>query len=218
MKLVKFTCALVVILVLLTPAFLSLEIRKIPHGFQPSLSDSQAIDKETSIKQFFEVENNNLSAIGLSIKNPYFRNSQDLFFSLYDNQGQQIRSVTLNGKNIADGNFLIINFDPIVDSGGKTFSFTLTSPGVESASSLEVYHSTSQSSPTDQYLVNNQLKTGTVSFIYFWSPSNPIANLLVIYRNWLTKLFQDLFFAIFYTTLITCLLGYLILTFSRQRN
>src|SRR5581483_11675838 len=119
MNLVKFTTVLVFLLVLIIPALLSLGIHRVPSGYQPPLSDSQSIDEDISVRQVFPAENNNLSGVGLSIKNPYSRNNQNLIFSLYNAQNILLRQVILNGKNIADGNFLVINFDPITNSNNQ---------------------------------------------------------------------------------------------------
>ncbi len=207
MRQVWLTTTLVLLLVLVIPGIFSLAIRKIPSSFQPPLSDAQSINKETSVKQSLKAKNNNLAAIGLSIKNPYFRNSQDLIFNLFDNQNQLLRTIKLNGKNIVDGNFILINFDQIENSQNKFYSFSLSAPNTTSAEALEIYHS--QQNPQDGgvYSVNNVAQNGQLSFVSFYSPSSPAANLITIYRNWIYKFFQDLPFAIFYLTIISIGVG-----------
>lgn len=213
---VRVTSLLIIFTAIILPGLLGLSIRKLPSGNQPSLTDAQAINQDLHIKQTFIARNPKLSAIGLSIKNPYYRNHQDLIFELHDSRNQLLRHIVLNGNNIIDGSLMLINFEPVDQSANREFYFTLSAPSVASANSLEIYHSQDPSPADEEYFVNNQLNTGELAFISYSTPSNPISSSINVYRDWFYKLFQDLGFAIFYLILIGSLTVYLILQYPKK--
>lgn len=213
MRLVYLTTVFILILVIFGPAILGFGIRKIPSGFQHSLTDTQILFSDITISQSFVAKQDRLSAVALTVKNPYFRNKKDLQFLITSADGE-FRQVTINGNNIPDGEYLYFNFAPFQSSANKTFTYTLTSPQTTPTESLEFYHSSEASDGV--YVVNGEMKEGSLSFVSYYSPENILVNGITIYRNWFWKLFQDLPFAIFYLTVLVGTIGYLSNSFSKR--
>jgi hypothetical protein len=214
MKAIIFTTFIVLVTVLILPGVLSLGIRKIPGSFQPPLSDSQDVDKLLSVSQSFKAQFNNLSDFALTIRNPFLRNKKDLIFTITSDRGEE-RKVIINGSNIPDGGYINFNFSPFTDSQGHMYKVSFSAPDTKPDESLLLYHS---NLPYEgEYQVNGEVKTGSLSFVSYYKPANLFGPVLIIYQNWLNKLFQDLGFAIFYLmSLFFLILCLIILNFKKK--
>ncbi len=200
--------AIFISLIFLIPLLLALFIKEIPNNGQPSLEGTQIIYKDVKTQQSFKSEMSNLSGIGMSIKNPYFRNKKDLVFKLLTEEKQIIRTVTVNGANIPDGDFIRINFEKIPDSKNKQYVLSLDSPNTESNESLEVFL-TSQKVPwLDDFYVNSQKQPYKFSMNTYHKSSNIFTNATEIFSQMLKRLFADLPFALLYLGLIGALSSY----------
>lgn len=213
MKLVYSTKILILILVILIPGILGLGIRKIPSGFQTSLSDTENVYSGISVVQTFRADQNNLSAVALTIQNPFLRNKNDLILNVKTDNGQN-RSTTINGANIADGNYQYFSFEPIADSKGQNITLTFQSPQTNPQQSLGLYHTEDNS--FGSFSVNGVTKSGRLAFVSYYSPKNIFETWGMLYGNWLDKLFLDLPFAIFYSFIIVLAVGFLGLTFYKK--
>ena len=121
--LVILTTIFVLILVTFLPISLTFGISYVSGGTQPSLGNTKSIYEQFTLSQTFISTKDNLAGIGVSIKNPNFANKKQAFVNIYDSD-KKIRSVTLNGQNIADGKFVKIFFEPIKDSVGRKFTWS----------------------------------------------------------------------------------------------
>jgi|SRR5579884_1630171 len=207
-RLVKFSVGLVLALLVVIPLILGVIIRSIPDGFQPSLDRTANVDFQNTISETFRASKNNLSTIGLSIKNPSLLNKDPLLFNIY-NGDQIIRSVQLSGANIPDGDFVKINFPPITDSQGNTYKIEFSAPDTHQ-NSLQPFIS-NQKTDDETLMINGQDMDGSISFVPYYKSSNPIVSAFSIYGNIFSQLGKDLGFAIIYILIIAGLLGYLLL-------
>jgi hypothetical protein len=81
---------------------------------------------------------NNFNIVILQLKNPGITNSEDFVFRIYSSTGEILRSINFNGKNIGDPGDLRFQFDPITDSGGKTYKVEVTRANSGSEGAVKV--------------------------------------------------------------------------------
>lgn len=208
MKIANLTI-LYILLILFIPFSLSFLIRETPNKRQPSLEGTQRISAGVTLTQFFTSEMANLSGIGTSIKNPYNQNRKNLILNLYS-QDKILRTINLNGSNIADGDFIIIRFEPILDSKGKSYSLQLSAADSTSGESLEAFLTSQSVSWIGDLYVNSDKLDAKMSFVTYHKPINLFSVIKEIFVQFVNRLFADLFFALFYTLLLGTLAGYLI--------
>lgn len=218
MKLILLTTFFVSGLIFFFPAILSAGISYLPERIQPEMEATQRIFGAATLNQEFLSKKSNLAGIGLSIKNPYFRNKKDLLFSIKNDKGKTIRSVVHSGKNINDGNFLIIKFDPIIDSKDKNFSFELFSPDSADDDSLEVFISKNPESQGSNFKVNNEYSDWSLAYVTYYKQRNPILNWVEIYKNALLRFSQDTGFFMLYVFLITLALSILMRGYFKVKS
>lgn len=197
MRLVRWTVVFVFLIVLVLPAVLSLGIRYIPNSFQPSLGNTRQIYDDSTAFQSFTAEKDLFSGLGVSIKNPNFANKKDIILEIFEGDKKLLRTVTLNGKSIADGNFVKFYFPPVEGSLGKTYTFVFSAPTATIDDALEVF------------LVDKKLPDkdpADVSFVSFYRTPTFYSLPLEIYNQWFGKLTSDFPFFVSYLAIILVLL------------
>ncbi len=215
MKIIIFTTVLVLILVCILPALLALGIRNVPDRYQPSLDRVQEAYGDVVISQSFISTRDNISMIGLSIKNPNLENKKDISMNIYDKDNNLLRKSTLNGKSIPDGDFIKFKFPPIQDSKNKMITFSLSAPSSGKTEALEIFL-TKQSISGVEYLkvspikVDDQEASMSTSFVPFYKVSSPIALMSEIYIDWVKRFFADRIFSVVYILLIASLTAILL--------
>lgn len=203
MKLIFTTSVLIIFSTFFLPAIFTLFMKDTPNNFQPSLQSTQAIYKDIAISQSFISEKDNLSGIGMSIKNPYFRNKKDVILKVYDEGHNHQRTIVINGINIADGSLLKFKFDPVKNSANKQFSFELLAPNVDNqGESSEVFLTYTIPSWSRGLYINNDLTEGSISFFTLHRSANPIQSMFDMYKNWFYKLTKDPVFSIVYFAIV----------------
>jgi len=140
-KMIWLTTISILFIVFVIPGIFAYAIDMVPASNQPGYDSNTrlAIYGIKELTQKFISEDKNLMAIGTSIRNPNLKNKKAIIFSLYDQGNNLIRSVTLNGLNVEDGAFVKFVFQPIPDSKGAEYSFTLASPDADSEQTIEVF-------------------------------------------------------------------------------
>lgn len=209
-KLIIFATIFVLTLLFVIPAGLTFAIRFIPNDIQPSLGNTKKIYGNFVFSQEFLSSDDNLSGIGVSIKNPNFANRRNVYVSIYDSVNKLLRAATLNGQNIADGKFVKIIFDPIPDSSGKKYSWSIASADSTFEDALELFLTTDKPSWSLDFKVNDKLEEETLSYVLFHKISYPTEVLEKVYSGWAKHLIADLPFFTFYLTVILTLTGLLI--------
>lgn len=216
-KLVLFSIIFVLILVFIIPAILSFGIKYIPSGTQPSLGNTKKIYGEIVLSQSFISEKDNLSGIGVSIKNPNFANKKEARVNIYDGEEKLIRTIVLNGQNIADGKFVKILFEPISGSKDKKFSWVISSPESVFEDALEIFLTNDSPSWSLDLKVSNQLEDGGLSYVTLHKVVNSTEVLGMILSGGINNLVQDKPFFITYALFIVTSIGALIyLSFARK--
>lgn len=200
--------------IFLIPFLLTLFIKEIPNDVQPSLEGTQIIYKDTEALQSFKSAMNNLSGIGLSIKNPYFRNRKDLIFNILNFDKILIRTGKINGANISDGDLMKIQFDPINDAKNKEFFLELKALDTKDNEAFEVFLTSKKTAWIGNLYINSQKQDSNLSFFTYHKSTNIFVNSMEIFIQLFRRLFADLPFALFYLSLVVGLAGYLF--FSKE--
>lgn len=178
------TTMFVVITIFVVPAIFALLLSVVPASEQPGYDDTVKLSiygKRDIVQRFVSVRSN-LTAIGTSIKNPNLSNKKDIIFNLYDENGKLLRATTINGRNIQDGEFIKIMFEPVFDSLNKTYTFSLSSPSAGSADEIEVFVTTPTSTVLS-YTYDLITQSGGLPLVTFHKPTSRLATVKEVYSN-----------------------------------
>lgn len=207
MKNIVLTTFLIFFMVFILPAILALGIRNIPDRYQPSLDRVQQIYSDITLSQSFISTSDNLSSIGLSIKNPNLENKKDIFLSIYDKDNNLVGKTSLNGSSIPDGDFIKFKFPPIKDSKNKLLTFNLSSPTSDKLNALEIFLTKENINGVDDLkiapiIIDQEEASMSASFVPFYKTVSFFAQILGIYSDWSKRFFEDRIFATAYLLLI----------------
>lgn len=191
-------CISILILVLVVlPILATFVIKVIPGGVQPSLGNTVKIYDPLSYFQSFVSPENNLTGIGVSIKNPNFANKKTLSVKLLDERDTVIREVSLNGQNIADGKFVKILFEPILDSRGKQFTWSVSSTESLFTDALEIFITDKKPSWSLDLKENDKVVPDGLSYVTLHRPLNSTEVLTTVINGLVHKILGDgIFFAV----------------------
>ncbi len=206
-KLIILSSIFVLFLLVVIPVLLTFSIRTIPGGVQPSLGNTQKIYGDFTLSQAFVSPEDNLTGIGVSIKNPNFANKKNTQVEILDENNNILRKVTLNGQNIADGNFVKIIFDPITSARDKKFIWFTSSKESTFDDALEIFLTKDKPTWSLDLQVNGKIQQDTLSYVTLHKSGSPTAVLKTVFRGWLDKFTGDKLFLISYLVLILFLTG-----------
>lgn len=208
MRIIYLTIVSVIFMTIFLPALLSLGIKNISHEFQPSLDRTQKIYGSITISQSFIAKDDHLSRIGMSIKNPNYAYKKDLLFILVDAEGKKLRDVTLNGKNIPDGEFIKFKFTPVEISKNQRLTYILSAPQARQQDALEVFLTNQKTTGVDLAYVDDE-EVNSISFVSFYKSTNPFSLIFKIYSEWFNRLVSDRYFFVIYLLSILSITVYL---------
>lgn len=215
-KAIRVTVLTTLTLIIIIPVLLSIKISYLPDRLQPGLGATERIYKDVTLTQGFESKKNNLSGIGLSIKNPYFRNKNDLILSIKDTNGSLLRTMSINGANIEDGSFLILKFDSLNNSKNKNYSFELSAPGSENSDSLEVFYTKNLPAGDTPLELNGKDNDMSLAYVAYYKQQNLFLSWIDIYTSVILRMFKDTGFFIFYLLLVIGLVFILSKNYSKK--
>lgn len=219
MKQILFTVFLSIFLVILLPMFLSFGIRFVPDRFQPSLGVTQKVYDDVEVSQRFIASEDNLSTLGMSIKNPNLVNKKEIRLSIYDQDENLVRESVLSGMNIEDGKFVKFKFDPIYDSRNKEYRFVLSALSTQKHEALEVFLTSDNLPGVEKSYIDLEESEYSTSFVPFYKPKNFFEVGLNIYSQWIGKFLKDTAFAFGYLALVVSMTIFIIYTtLDRKRN
>ncbi|MEK7472757.1 MAG: hypothetical protein AAB625_01830 [Patescibacteria group bacterium] len=184
-----FTIFTILFLLFVVPGLLASFIKMIPANDQPGYGSkgSVSIYGQRDFTQYFVSKNKNLVAIGTTIKNPNLKNKKDIIFNLYDDSDNLIRTTTLNGFNIGDGDFVKIVFENVVDSENKKYYFILSSPSAGDEETIGVF----LTEPTDEileFIYDDETHLGGAPIVTYHKPDSRLEVIKVVYSNLFSKL------------------------------
>ncbi len=217
-KLVMLSVLFTLSLISVVPIVLSLGIKLIPDRVQPPTEQSEAIYQDKVVIQSFIAREDNLTGIGVSIRNWVLQNKKDIHLELYDKDNKLLRRSTLSGKNIQDGSFMKFQFEPLADSKDKKYTFVFKAPDALESDSLRILYTSKSVEGATDFMARGEQREGAVSFVAFHKPNNPLSLTLGIYLNLFNRLIADTLFFVFYTiTIISLVSGILFLQFKRVK-
>lgn len=190
-KLISLTIISVLFLVFVVPAILSVGLKMIPENVQPGYSPDirLSIYKDRDFTQKFVSGASNLTAVGLSIRNPNLKNKAEVIFNLFDKSGTLIRNVNISGMNLEDGSFTKFVFPPILDSKGGEYSFTLSSPNAGPEETIEVFIiEKDDKSGITEYSYMGETQIGGTPIVLYSKPVSKLKTVTEVYSNWLSRL------------------------------
>lgn len=217
MKHILFTTIFILLLITYIPFGLTFGIKLIPVGIQPSLGDTERIYEQNTLSQSFISKKDNLAGIGVSIKNPNFANKKNALVSIYDSEKNLIRSITLNGQNIADGKFVKILFDPIKDSEGKIFTWSIESPTSNFDDALEIFLTQNKPEWSLDFKVGEKLTDKSLSYVTLHRPKTMTEVAAKVLSSWINRLTADTSFFISYFLVISILVSFFLYLTLRKR-
>lgn len=205
--LVILTTIFVLTLVTFLPISLTFGIKFIPGGTQPSLGNTISIYEHFTLSQSFISTKDNLAGIGVSIKNPNFANKKQAFVNIYDSDNKIIRSITLNGQNIADGKFVKIFFDPIREAYNKRFIWSISSPASNFDDALQIFLTNNKPDWSLDFKVGDKLSDESLSYVTLHRPKNLTEVAAKVLSDWTNKLAGDSVFFITYLLVTSIVFG-----------
>lgn len=206
-KLVILCKIFIFVLLIVIPISLTFAIKIIPGGVQPPLGNTKKVYGDFTLSQVFISPRDNLTGIGVSIKNPNFANKKNAFVKISDDSKKVVREVTLNGQNIADGKFVKILFEPIPNAKDKKFVWSISSTDSTFDDALEIFLTNKQPTWSKEFKVNDKVEPDGLSYVTLHKPLNSTEVLNTVIGGWIYKITQDRIFAVFYLLLIGCLSG-----------
>ncbi len=206
-KHILLTIIFVFILLIVLPVSLTFGIKYLPGDVQPSLTNTEKIYGEFSLSQTFISPKDNLAGIGVSIKNPNFANKKEATVKLYDENNNLTRTVVLNGKNIADGKFVKIFFDPISNCLNKKFTWVISSPDSKFEDALEIFLTDKKPSWSGELKVGEKISNSSLSYITLHKVKTPTEVLNIVISGWINNLLSDKVFAGVYGLILLLLIG-----------
>ncbi len=183
-KMVWFTTVSILSFVFVLPVLLSLTIDYIPNANQPGYGQMGRVSiyGSRSFKQEFVSEKEMLTGIGTSIKNPNLNNKSEVIFNLYDEGNNLIRNASISGKNIGDGDFVKIIFDPVIDSKGKKFIIEISSPQAPEDELLELFL-TSKNNYILNFIYESEKREGGIPMVTYHNFNSRFEIAGEIYKN-----------------------------------
>lgn len=194
-KLICFTTTVILFFVFFIPAILATGLKLIPGGDQPGYNPDLrlSIYGIRTVTQKFVSNTTNLSAIGTSIRNPNLKNKKDIILTLDDANMNVIRTAVINGQNVQDGDFVKFVFDPISDSAGKTYIFTIASPDAGPEEIIGVFYTQDMPSWIVQYSYDKNTYSGGLPIVLYFKPVSKITVVKDIYSNLFSRLLPQSF-------------------------
>lgn len=189
-KVIWITTATILFTVFILPFILVLPVRYVPSGLQPSLGNTLGVYQKNEITQEFISTKDNLAGVAMSIKNPNFRNRQDLYLNVYDKENNQLRTVKINGANIADGDFVKFTFEPIPNSLNSIYTLVLSSHDTNMDEEFPVFFSDQKPPWAMRLDYFGEVVDGSLSFITLHTPKSKLVLIKEVCSNLFSRLLR----------------------------
>ncbi|OGM77222.1 hypothetical protein A2210_02565 [Candidatus Woesebacteria bacterium RIFOXYA1_FULL_40_18] len=194
-KLIWLTTIIILFLVFVVPGVFALPIDMIPANDQPgySVNEKLSLYGKRIISQKFISQEDNLSAIGISLGNPNLKNKKQITLSIYDVGDNLMRTSVINGQNLEDGDFVKFVFPQIPDSKNKDYRFTIVTPEAGAEEVIYIYHTQSILSWMEWAKFTDGIEKeveGGLPFVAFHTPKSKLEVIRTVYSRFLPSYFQ----------------------------
>lgn len=165
------------------------------------------ISGEKRIGQSFTPLHDNLNIIMLDLRNIQIRNEEKITFTLEEKETkEEVRRIEISGANIGDPSRIRFQFDPLSDSGGRSYIFFLESPTSTPQNGVEIFYSPQDVYPQGTMWLNNQELEGDLRFTVHYFPGQKAQVLREVISAFWERFGVDKFFISFYFLLLASLL------------
>lgn len=190
-KLIALTTSLVILIVFMVPFIAGLFIKMIPGADQPAFdfNNKRGLYGDLRVSQEFTSTQSNLTAIGTSLGNPNLKNRKEIIFDLMDVGGNLAREVKVNGANVPDGAFFRFVFDPIPDSKGVKYFFTISTPSAGPEELINVFFSETKTDWIGSGRYNKEINDNGLPIVAYFKPKSRLQVAMGIYLSWLKRVF-----------------------------
>jgi hypothetical protein len=215
-KILLFLLSFFLVLVFASPIFMSFGLRYIPYSFQPPLFGSEKLFNEQSLSQEFISPQDNLTAIGVSIRNFNLQSKGDVILEVYS-RGGLIRRSVVSGSSIKDGDIVIFTFDKIPNSRSVSYVFKLSTLEVGKEKAYEVYTTNEPQDFAGSLYINDMPVEKPISFLLYFAPESRFSLIYDIYKSWFNRFYSDYNFFYFFIATFS-LLAILIIYFAKKEG
>ncbi len=143
----------------------------------------------TTVSQQMTVHHPNFNGLALLMKNVNLANHQNVYFTLFDDKKNPVRNFTINGGSIGDDFNLKLNFPPIADSQGKTYTLQITSPTTGEKEIIKLPYNGAADIPglTVSVAGVQQPIKGHLAYTTYYNPGGLLANVQYTLYQILTR-------------------------------
>lgn len=203
--LIIFGLFLVILLVLLVSAF---GVRKRVDIAQTRGDTLYRLHGNKKVGQTFIANNDNLNIIFLDLKNSALKNQKPIYFRLEETKtAQNLREIEINGRNVGDPSSVRFQFEPVLDSAGKSYYFYLESPDSTEEDAIEIYYSSQDIYSRGEMIVDNQKMIGELCFTSYYYPGSKTTMIREVIKDFTFRLLNDRSFVIVYLALLLLTFG-----------
>ncbi len=204
-KVLLYAVTLIAFFILIIPISILFTLDAFYLHSQPSLDATLDVYEDNQIKQVIYSDKNNLIGFGTSIKNPNFRNNENIYLELYEDDNL-IRSSHINGLNIPDGEFVQFRFEPIFESENKWYEIRINSPTSNSLNALQIFYSNELKRWMSDLFYNQEKIDGNLSILPIYKPESKFDLISSVYKDFINQFIFDTKFVVFYAVLIITLI------------
>lgn len=198
-----------ILIVIFAVSFLSVfGVRKRVDILQTRGDDLYRLSGDKTVGQTFLANKDNLNIIILDLKNAALRNQQPIYFHLEEAKtARSLKEIEISGLNVGDPSSVRFQFDPILDSAGKSYYFYLNSPTSTKEDTIEVYHSSQDLYSGGEMMVNDQKFEGELRFTSYYYPGSKTTVVREMIKDFRSRLLVDKSFLIAYLVLLFLIFG-----------
>lgn len=182
-KLIWVTTASILFLVFIVPGILALFIKMVPYNDQPGYDVDHRLSVYFThkVSQKFTSQEDNLAAIGITLGNPNLKNKKEVKLDLFS-EDTLVRTSSLSGLNIPDGGYVRFEFNPVTDSKGKEYVFTIQSPDAGEVDVIYVYHTKNVLEWMGEIRFNEEVfEEGKLPFVTYHKPKSKLEIIRKVY-------------------------------------
>lgn len=148
--------------------------------------------------QSFIATDNKLTRIDVMLATYARENTEDVIFKLSEiDSAEQIVNITVDAEKIQDNTYHSFQFDPIPQSNGKAYIFTISSPESLPGNAITIWYNTTNAYNNGTAIVNENSLEGDVRFVTYHTYS--LSHFPI---SFLKKCMMDGLFFVFYVVLI----------------
>ena len=178
-KLFIFYIFIVIFLIIFSSLF---AVQRVPETSQFVVDRLVPLYPWNDVSQSYFSKNNGLNTILVHMRNMSLLNNKTVYFQLLNENGEELRKITINGANIGDRVNVRFQFEPIRDSKNNKYLILLSSPDTKIGDTpIEIGFSNAdtyiEGSPSDK------TQNGDFAFQTFYKPQDKLQIIFEVLNN-----------------------------------